>query len=97
MGGNNALLYASNASPVNEDIVKYLITESGADINAMNDYRANCLLMATKKGQKDVMNLLLENDVDISFTDKNGCNALHIACNAGHSKVVLVFLRYWIR
>ena len=95
MGGNNALLYASNASPINEEIVKYLITEAGADIDTMNDYKANCLLMATKRGQKNVLYLLLENGVDISFTDKNGCNALHIACNAGHADVVLMLLRYW--
>lgn len=49
MGGNNALLYACNSSYSNELIVQYLIQKAGADINSMNDYKVNCLLIATKK------------------------------------------------
>lgn len=97
MGGNNALLFACNASPFNPQIVRYLILEAHADIDVVNDYRSNCLLVATKRGQKDILTLLLDNGVDIGFTDKNGCNVLHIACTFGHSDVVLMILKYWTK
>ena len=97
MGGNNALLYACNATPFNEHIVRYLIIDAGADINVMNDYYINCLLMATKKGKKNILKLLLEHGVDISFCDRNGYNALHIASASGHVDVVLMLLNYWRR
>ena len=50
----------------------------------MNDHKINCLLIATKKAQLNILNLLLENGVDIGFVDRNGCNALHIASSAGY-------------
>ena len=84
IGGNNALLYACNSSNSNYILVNYLINEAGADPNTMNDYAINCLLIATKKAQLNILNLLLKNGVDIGFVDRNGCNALHIASSAGY-------------
>ena len=55
MGGNNALLYACNATPINESIIEYLVNEVGADIDVMNDNNANFLLIATKKGLKNIL------------------------------------------
>lgn len=79
MGGNNALLYACNSSNSNFILVNYLINEAGANPDSMNDYKVNCLLIVTKKNQLNILDLLLNNGVDIGFSDKNGCNALHIA------------------
>jgi ankyrin repeat protein len=88
IGGNNALLYACNSSNSNYILVNYLINEAGADSNTMNDYAINCLLIATKKAQLNILNLLLKNGVDIGFVDRNGCNALHIASSAGYQDIV---------
>jgi ankyrin repeat protein len=95
IGGNNALLYACNSSASNYILVNYLINEAGADPNTMNDYAINCLLIATKKAQLNILNLLLKNGVDIGFADKNGCNALHIASSAGYQDIVQDILIYW--
>ena len=35
--------------------------------------------------------------MDITFTDKNGCNSLHIASTGGHAEFVTMLLRYWTR
>lgn len=83
MGGNNALLYALGSQNSKESIINYLIEEAGADPDSMNDYTVSCLLMATKKDKIDMIKLLLKYHVDISFCDKNGCNALHIASVMG--------------
>lgn len=61
----------------------------------MNDYAINCLLIATKKSQLNILDLLLINGVDIGFVDRNGCNALHIAASAGYVDIVEMILTYW--
>jgi len=88
MGGNNALLYACNSSTENYMLVNYLIEVAGADPDSINDYAINCLLIATKKSQLNILDLLLASGVDLGFTDRNGCNALHIASSAGFSDIV---------
>lgn len=59
MGGNNALLYACSSKNSNFLIVNFLIKEGGADPNSINDYYLNCFLIATKKAQLNVLDLLL--------------------------------------
>lgn len=97
MGGNNALLYACNSSNSDYYLVHYLINDAGANPNSMNDYYVNCLLIATKKSQLNILDLLLINGVDIGFVDRNGCNALHIASAAGYQDIVQMVLLYWSR
>ena len=63
----------------------------------MNDYAVNCLLIATKKSQLNILDLLLKTGVDIGFVDRNGCNALHIASSAGFVDIVEMILLYWSR
>ena len=94
-GGNNALLYACSSSSSNYMLVNYLVQNANANCNLPNDFTRNSLLIATRKNQLDVVNLLLEKDVDINFMDANGCNALHIACTNGFTKTVEVLLKYW--
>jgi ankyrin repeat protein len=97
MGGNNALLYACNSTNSDYYLVFYLINDAGANPNSMNDYYVNCLLIATKKSQLNILDLLLINGVDIGFVDRNGCNALHIASAAGYQDIVDMVLLYWSR
>lgn len=79
-GGNNALLYACSSSSANYMIVNYLVEEADANCNLPNDFSRNSLLIATRKNQISVIELLLKKGVDINYSDANGCNALHIAC-----------------
>jgi ankyrin repeat protein len=95
LGGNNALLYACNSRNSNFILVDFLINKAGADPNTMNDYAVNCLLIATKKSQLNILDLLLKTGVDIGFVDRNGCNALHIASAAGYVDIVEMILLYW--
>jgi hypothetical protein len=74
-GGNNALLYACNASGTDDNylLVSYLIDEAGADPNISNDMQQSALLLATKRNQLNVVDLLFSKDVDINQTDTQGC------------------------
>eukprot|EP00347_Sterkiella_histriomuscorum_P019677 403340709 len=86
-GGNNALLYACNNQNAldggNYLLVQYLIDEAGADPNIMNDTYKNALLLATKRNQLNVVDMLIQRNVDINVTDNNGCNSLHLAASGG--------------
>ena len=61
-------------------LVDYLVNKAGANCDLSNDSTRNALLTATRRSQLDIVKLLLEQNVDINYTDANGCNALHIAC-----------------
>jgi len=54
-------------------LVQYLIDEAGADPNIMNDTFRNALLLATKRNQLNVVDMLIKKNVDINVTDNNGC------------------------
>ena len=95
-GGNNALLYAcSSSSSGNYMLVNYLVKYANADCNLPNDFTRNSLLIATRKNQLNVVELLLEKNVNINFNDANGCNALHIACTQGFTETVEILLNHW--
>ncbi len=93
-GGNNALLYACSSSSANYMIVNYLVEEADANCNLPNDFTRNSLLIATRKNQISVIELLLRKGVDINYSDANGCNALHIACTQGYMESTKLLLRY---
>lgn len=61
----------------------------------MNDYNINCLLLASKKAQVGVIDMLITCGVDLGYMDKNGNNALHIACQGGHIDIVRKILSYY--
>ena len=61
----------------------------------MNDYNINCLILASKKAQFGIIDLLINFGVDLGYVDKNGNNALHIACQGGHLEVVNKILLYF--
>lgn len=94
-GGNNALLYACSSSSANQMIVDYLIRHADANCNVPNDFNRNSLLIATRKNQISVVELLLNKGVNINFKDANGCNALHISCTNGLYDITKMLLKYW--
>lgn len=67
-GGNNALLYAIGGQNTNSYLlVHFLIVEAQANCNLSNDFSRNSLLIAARRNQLNVVELLLQNSVDINF------------------------------
>lgn len=58
------------------------------DEGGTGKFGATLLSPAAKKGNKNLLLLLLDNGADISATDENGCTALHSAARVGHVKLV---------
>jgi ankyrin repeat protein len=50
------------------------------------------LIMASKKGNKQIVEYLLEKGVNINLTNKNGNAALHMAAHNGHEEVLKALL-----
>jgi ankyrin repeat protein len=97
-GGNNALLYAIGGQNTNSYLLVYfLIVEAGANCNLSNDFDRNSLLIAARRNQLNVVELLLQNKVDINFCDANGCNALHVVCTNGFIECADMLLSYWYK
>jgi hypothetical protein len=76
------------------ETIKGLIAQ-GKDINARNIRGQTPLHLAATKGNRDVMQLLLENgaEVDAQAPDSD-CTALHYAAGLGHVELCELLVRY---
>eukprot|EP00163_Fabomonas_tropica_P006318 TRINITY_DN158_c0_g1_i3.p1 TRINITY_DN158_c0_g1~~TRINITY_DN158_c0_g1_i3.p1 ORF type:complete len:206 (+),score=38.73 TRINITY_DN158_c0_g1_i3:508-1125(+) len=83
--GNTALHYA--ASKGHEDVVKFLI-ESGADVDALDDYKATALHRAAARGRLDVVKQLVASDANVNLQDSVGDTPLHHAALGGHVAIL---------
>ncbi len=86
---NNMLIYA--ASKDNKDLVKILVN-SGADINASNNYGNTPLIVAATSGKKEMVELLLDNNADINTTNTDNATALHCSFRRSHKELVHLLL-----
>ena len=67
--------------------------ESGVNIKDNNGF--NALMVACKKGNKDVVQLLLDNSerhIDLNARNNGGLTAFMLACARGHTNVVQLLL-----
>jgi len=67
------------------EIVRFLV-QKGADVNSMNAALRNPVLLAGYKGHKDVVKLLLGNDVKFDYVDNRGYSPLWWAAVRGKKR-----------
>ncbi|XP_071111901.1 serine/threonine-protein phosphatase 6 regulatory ankyrin repeat subunit B-like [Haliotis cracherodii] len=84
--GNNVLHVACLEGHV--DIVKYVLSQKVADINSRGQYGSTPLMMAAEKGLRQVFDLLVGEEADVSLVDDNRDNILHVTCLGGHVDMV---------
>jgi ankyrin repeat protein len=78
------------------------LLERGANVNLVNKDGVTALHYACKKGNADVVRMLVENPIPrttdqdnrakVDAVDNNGCSSLHYACKEGHLEVVQYLL-----
>uniref|UniRef100_A0A7S2UZJ3 Uncharacterized protein n=1 Tax=Fibrocapsa japonica TaxID=94617 RepID=A0A7S2UZJ3_9STRA len=66
----------------------YELLKSGVNPNASNKYGSTPLILASIKGYRDIVELMLEHGAEIDLTGPEGWTALHGASFFGHTKLV---------
>ncbi len=80
-------LAAARADKEGINVVKALL-EAGADINAKDKENQSALFYAARKGNREVVTLLLENKINYYSVDYTGNIARTIAFREGHTDIV---------
>ncbi|MFH1643830.1 MAG: ankyrin repeat domain-containing protein [bacterium] len=76
----------------NLDIFEFLIKQPEV-VKIENEFGAQPLAWFAKKGDLDVLKLLIENGADVNHQDKNDYTALHMAIMDQHEKTALFLLK----
>ncbi|KAH0561961.1 hypothetical protein GP486_003333 [Trichoglossum hirsutum] len=84
-GVNKALRKASGNG---HKLAVCLLIENGAAIN-----HSGALILASREGQRDIVQILLEKGGGVEERDKRGGTALHAAAERGRDEVVLLLLK----
>ena len=87
MCGNTWIHYAIHGDCSKE--VLQSIIDFGADVNATNTENCSVLMLASKKGNVDAMNVLLRAGANMALKNINGDTWIHHAVNGDCSKEVL--------
>ncbi|XP_046563508.1 ankyrin repeat domain-containing protein 50-like [Haliotis rubra] len=70
------------------DMVKYVLSQKVADINSSGQYGRTPMMMAARKGHREVFDVLVREGADVSLVDDYRDNILHVACIGGHVDMV---------
>ncbi|XP_071094668.1 ankyrin repeat domain-containing protein 50-like [Haliotis cracherodii] len=94
--GANILLVDHNGNKIlhlaciggHVDMVKYVLSQCGVDINSKDKSGKTPLMKAVYHGHRDVFEFLVSKGANMSLVDKVGDNILHVASVKGHVKMV---------
>ncbi|XP_046329915.2 serine/threonine-protein phosphatase 6 regulatory ankyrin repeat subunit A-like isoform X2 [Haliotis rufescens] len=88
--GNNILHYACTGGYV--EAVKLVLSLNVVDINSRGWRSRTPVMGAAHSGHRDVVELLVSKDADVSLVDEDGNNILHYACVGGYVETVKYLL-----
>ncbi|XP_067661816.1 serine/threonine-protein phosphatase 6 regulatory ankyrin repeat subunit B-like [Haliotis asinina] len=75
-GGDNILHIACQSGHI--DVVQYLLSLNSLDINSRGRKKRTPVMFAAKRGNRDVVELLVENEANLTLTDEDGKNFLDL-------------------
>ncbi|XP_071085792.1 ankyrin repeat domain-containing protein 50-like [Haliotis cracherodii] len=84
--GNNILHVACIGGHV--EMVKFVLSQGLVDINSRGQYGRTPAMMAAGSRHIEVIQALKDTGADLSLTDDDNNNILHVACIGGHLEVV---------
>lgn len=89
-------LWFEYATAGDGNVVQFLLDEYNLDVNEEDADERTALILASKKGNKNILDILFDHDksVDlmqctrVNHQDKDGKSALMFACEEGHEEIV---------
>ncbi|CAB3374665.1 Hypothetical predicted protein [Cloeon dipterum] len=91
--GNTSLIVAVDSDGnVNEKVISWLVEESGINLNALNLNGESAFLIACKRKNWKVVNIMLTKDVAVNANDPEGKTTLHYAAESGKLEIVQTLL-----
>ncbi|KAM0823535.1 hypothetical protein ACQ4PT_070810 [Festuca glaucescens] len=88
--GNTALHWAASRGCL--ESCRFLVEESGLDVNAVSKLGMTPMSYAAHEGKTQVIRYLLDRGVDPAMSDERGTTPLHNAALQGHCEVVRLLL-----
>ena len=73
-------------------ILKYLLDEKFVDINDLGENNETPLMIACKKGNREIVKFLLDNRAAYWFKNSTERNALMMACERGNKEIAQLFV-----
>ena len=64
------------------------LTNEGADINIMDQFRDTALTLSSQKGYLEIVKVLVDAGADVNAQNKLGYNALMVASQKGHLEII---------
>ncbi|WP_133281738.1 ankyrin repeat domain-containing protein [Cardinium endosymbiont of Culicoides punctatus] len=78
-----------------KNLIQYIPEESRKNIlNQINTEGEMLIHLATKKGYKSVVEILLQNEADVNATTQDGCTPLYLAAGSGNLEIVNLLLKH---
>ena len=87
--GYCAFLYACR----NGDINKMKLLLRGKNINSVNNYNNNALLLSLKSCNRIAVRFILGKEVDINRVDTSGFTALNLVCKLGYVEELILLIK----
>lgn len=100
LGGDTPLLNIARSWIARDERAGYiadLLVAGRADVNARDSYGNTALMMASMRGNRELVNLLLTyhpDDLDINAVNVYEQNAVSLAAQAGHQDIVQLLVSY---
>ncbi|XP_067678573.1 ankyrin-1-like [Haliotis asinina] len=86
LGGDNILHYACQGGHI--ETVEYILSQNMSDINSRGYRKMTPVMSAGQEGHKEVVELLVENNADLSLVNNGNNNILHLVCQQGRLEMV---------
>lgn len=68
-------------------VLRLLIEDYGADVNALDSKGKTPVILATERGQEEMVTVLLQNNANITLTDSDGKTAYDYAVENGYTEL----------
>lgn len=72
----------------NKEIITLLLNENLFDVNAINNQKRSCLMIAARMNDLEIVDKLIVNEAEMNAVDVNGMTAYDLALSCGYEEMI---------